>query len=390
MIIAFQNLFGAQYEGGANWLEVSLLALGAIPDPPKCLVVGAEREMLPETLRGASHVEAAPLRRRAQTRAVRLLKGASRRVMRRPWEDAALREIAETHRVDLWIGFAGFAELGVERRLLVWFPDFQFLHFPELFEADDLRDRVRQWNFVAGRADGILAISEAVAADARASHPEVAGKTYVCGFPPVFPASVLGQNPDEIRRKYSLPERFLLVSNQFWQHKNHALVLRALSHLKRCGKVPPVVAFTGRTHDYRRPDAFGETLQFVQLNGLHEYCRFLGVLPRDEQVALIRAAEAVIQPSLFEGRGAIVEESAVLGTQLLCSDIPVHRELDAPDALFFRPDDAEALAALVERRYARSTKGATEVAEESTRLGALYGHRLMSVCESVAAGQREG
>ncbi|HEX8475889.1 MAG TPA: glycosyltransferase family 1 protein [Pyrinomonadaceae bacterium] len=384
MIVAFQNLFGAQYEGGANWLEVSLLGLGALPAPPKCLVVGASVEVLPPTLREASHVEAVPLVRRAESRGGRLLRGALRRVTRRPWEDVALREINEAHGVDLWVGFAGFEGLSVERRLLVWFPDFQFLHFPELFEPDDLRDRLRQWDFVARRADGILAISESVAEDARRSHAETASKTHVCGFPPVFPMSVLRQQPDEIRRKYSLPERFLLVSNQFWQHKNHALVVRALSHLKQCGKVPPVVAFTGRTHDYRRPDAFSALLRSVHEQGLHEFCRFLGVVPRDEQIALIRAAEAVVQPSLFEGRGAIGEEATVLGTQLLCSDIPVHRELNVPGALFFPTDGATELAALMERRYTRSNRDAAEIADESRRLALAYGERLLEIFEKVS------
>src|SRR6266478_2192276 len=103
-------------------------------------------------------------------------------------------------------------------------------------------------------------------------------------------------------RRYSLPEKFFLVCNQFWEHKNHLLVLRALALLKQQGKTPPVVAFTGRPYDSRRPEFFGQVLRFVHEHDLHAYCRFLSVLPRDEQVALLRGAEAVIQPSKFEGR----------------------------------------------------------------------------------------
>ncbi|MFL6231274.1 MAG: glycosyltransferase family 4 protein [Pyrinomonadaceae bacterium] len=385
MVIAFQNLFGGQYEGGSNWLEVTLLSLATLPEPPLCLVVGAAPESLPETLRAEPSVRAIPLERKTVSRAARLLKGALRRVLNQPWEDPALAALAAEYGVDLWVGFAGFEGLSPRRRLLVWFPDFQFRHLPEMFDDSERRDRERQWNYIAERADGVLAISRAVADDALSRHPHIQAKVHVCGFPPVFRAPVLAADPEEVRRRYGLPERFFLVSNQFWRHKNHALVFHALSRLKRCGKVPPVVAFTGRPHDYRHPDDFSEMLRLVQQQGLHEYCRFLGVVPRAEQVALIRAAEAVIQPSLFEGRGAIVEETQVLGTQLLCSDLPVHRELHAPGARFFQSNDEEELARLMEQRYPRSKKSALEIAEESQQLAADYGRRLMEIFERVLA-----
>lgn len=385
MVIAFQNLFDGQYEGGSNWLEVTLLALASLPQPPLCLVVGASPESLPATLHADANVRAVPLTRAPSTRVRRLIDGALRRVLRTPWEDPALTSLAEEYGVALWIGFAGFEGLSPRRKLLVWFPDFQFRHLPEMFDDADRRDRERQWDYVAGRADGVLAISRAVAADAVSRHPQIKEKVHVCGFPPVFRESVLAEDPEEVRRRYGLPERFFLVSNQFWQHKNHALVFHALSHLKRCGKVPPVVAFTGRPHDYRHPDAFSEMLRFVHQSGLHEHCRFFGVVPRGEQVALIRACEAVVHPSRFEGRGAIVEETDVLGTQLLCSDLPVHRELNAPNAIFFSPDGVEELAGLLERSYPRSTKSTREIAAESERLAADYGRRLMVVFKKVLA-----
>jgi glycosyltransferase involved in cell wall biosynthesis len=388
MNIAFENLFGRQYEGGANWLETTLLGLGALDDPPRCLVVGATEDALPTALRGAPHVLAVPSVRRTEALGRRVVKSAVRRALRRPWEDAWLTKVAREYGVDLWVGFAGFEGLGAHRPLLVWFPDFQFRHLPEMFSEAERRERERQWDYVARRADGVVAISRSVAADAAERHPHVSEKVHVCGFPPVFPESVLARSPEEVRRAFHLPERFFLVSNQFWRHKNHALVFGALSRLKRCGKFPPVVAFTGRTHDYRHPEAFGETLRYVEQEGLHEHCRFLGVLPRDEQVALIRAAEAVVQPSRFEGRGAIVEEATVLGAQLLCSDLPVHRELDAPGAIFFNADDEERLAELLEQTYARSSKSDGEVAAESRRLAHDYGQRFLGVCERVLAARR--
>lgn len=388
LVIVFENLFGQGYQGGATWLETSLLALGTVEQPPTCLIWGATKDVLPHSLKHASHVEPITSPPRDVSKITRLQDALVRRVTRRSWEDPAITDLALARNVDLWVGFSGFKGLGSLRPLIVWFPDFQFRHFPELFDSNELRDRERQWDFVAKRADAIIAISQSVASDAVASDPEVVDKVFVCGFPPIFTLESLKQNPDEIRRRYHLPERFFLVSNQFFQHKNHALVLHALKQLKETGAAPPVVAFTGLPHDYRQPQSFANLLRFVNENGLNEYCRFLGVIPRDEQIALIRAATAVIHPSKFEGRGAIVEEATLLGAPLLCSDLPVHRELHAPGALFFSPDSVEDLVALMKREYKASTKDAETIIAESQQLARTYGDQLMAVCERVLSGRR--
>src|SRR5918912_1228944 len=142
MNIAFENLFGRQYEGGANWLETTLLGLGA------------------------PHDLAVPSVRRTEALGRRVVKSAVRRALRRPWEDAWLTKVAREYGVDLWVGFAGFEGLGAHRPPLVWFPDFQFRHLPEMFSEAERRERERQWDYVARRADGVVAISRSVAADA--------------------------------------------------------------------------------------------------------------------------------------------------------------------------------------------------------------------------------
>jgi glycosyltransferase involved in cell wall biosynthesis len=388
MIIAFASLFGRQYEGGANWLEVTLLSLGTLPQPPTCLVVGATEDALPPSLSDSPHVCAVPLSHAAQSRGRRLINRVARRLRRRTWESPAIARVAAEHGVDLWVAFAWFEGLGSHRPLVIAYPDFQFRHLPEYFEPGEIRQREDQWAHVAEHAEGVVTISAATAADALASHPQIKDKLYVCGFPPVFRDEDLRLDADAVRRKYQLPERFFLVSNQFWEHKNHLLVLRALAELKQRGEAVPVVVFTGRPYDPRRPDFFTRLLMFVNEQGLHEHCRFLGVLPRAEQIALIRAAAAVVQPSRFEGRGAITEEACLLGTQLLCSDLPAHRELDLPGAIFFDTEGVSEVADLLGRDYPRARKTAREIADESARRARDYGGRMMRVCEEVVLRRR--
>jgi glycosyltransferase involved in cell wall biosynthesis len=383
MIIAFENLFGRSYEGGARWLESTLAALGQVQEPPTCLLVGTAEDSLPHSIQGMPYVKALPLERQPMSRARRLINAGTRRLTRRSWEDEALKKVAETWNVDLWIGFAGFEGLGAHRKLLVCQPDFQFRHLPELFDRTTLEALERQWSYIADRADGIIVISQSVAEDALRSNPEIRHKLYVEGFTPSFTAQDLAASPCRVRSRFNLPDRFFLICNQLWKHKNHILVLKAMKLILDSGRLPIPVVLTGRMHDFRHPDYFSEILHFVQECGLRDYVFFLGVVSRDEQVALIRSAVAVIQPSKFEGRGAISEEAAVLGAPLICSDLPVHRELDIPGAYFFDVDDPQALAELLQKNFHGEARENEFILCESRRRTKSYGERLLDVFASV-------
>jgi glycosyltransferase involved in cell wall biosynthesis len=374
MVIAFENHFERHYEGGARWLHDVLSALGTVVDPPLCLVIGARPANLPADLRVAGHVRAHPWRHAPQPRTV----------------EAEIDVVLDRTQAELWVGRQWLPRLASGIPRVICWPDFNFRHLEHLDDAEVERVEER-WQGVAEAAEAVMMISQTAADEALASTPTVGERLFVCGYPPVFSESALAQDPDAVRRRYHLPERFLVVCNQFWLHKNHAVVVNALSELAQRGETPPVVAFTGRPHDPRNPDTFGDLLRFVAREGLHEACRFCGVLRRDEQVGLIRAADAVIQPSFLEGRGAIVEEASVLGTQVLCADIPVNHELRAPGAVFFDPTDPTELATLMSRRWPAAGRPTAAILDETRGLTADYGRRLYDVFErTLAAGRRAG
>ena len=59
-------------------------------------------------------------------------------------------------------------------------------------------------------------------------------------------------------------------------------------------------------------------------------------------------AEAVLCPSTAEGFGLPIAEAARMERPVLCSDIPVFREVGGEGALYFPPNNARALATLIE------------------------------------------
>jgi glycosyltransferase involved in cell wall biosynthesis len=152
-------------------------------------------------------------------------------------------------------------------------------------------------------------------------------------------------NFDELKAKYGVADAYFVCCNQFWKHKNHALLLKAIAHLaNRHTEVQ--FCFTGNESDRRHPGYFQELRQLARDLGIEARVRFLGFIPRTDQLALMAHALAVVQPSLFEGWSTVVEDVKALNRRLVVSDIPVHREqlTRYPYAQFFDPHDAIALA----------------------------------------------
>ena len=148
--------------------------------------------------------------------------------------------------------------------------------------------------------------------------------------------------------KYNLPRHFFYLPNQFWQHKNHECVIKALGIAKREGK-DIVVAVSGNHEDSRDPDYLPKLLSLITAESVEENFRVLGMIPYEDVQALMLSAAALINPSRFEGWSTTVEEAKSLGVEMLLSDIHVHREQAEKYAQFFGQDIPSQLADIMSK-----------------------------------------
>ncbi len=225
--------------------------------------------------------------------------------------------------------------------------DFQHRHLPHLFSARLRRKRDRNFSKLAKDADGIVVNSRSVADDAIRFLGVAAEDMLVLPFSPYVQDWWFQTDPVVVRDRYGLPSRFLLICNHFWTHKDHATAIRAFARLhadSACRDMQLVM--TGDPIDHRDPAHFSRLQRLVGELGIASSTRFLGLIPKHEQIALMRGCSLLIQPTLFEGGpgGGSVYEAVGLGVPALVSDIPVNREIDAPNVRFFRAGDDRALA----------------------------------------------
>lgn len=231
---------------------------------------------------------------------------------------------------------------------IAWLPDFQHRRLPEMFSRRAWWQREIGTHAQIRSARAVMVSSEAARLDCEELYPAARGKIWVVPFAVELTQEAFAVGADEVRARYGLPERFVYLPNQFWKHKNHATVIRALGMLRDRG-IGVAVAASGTQADPRHPHLMEELKALVVELGLEHQFRFLGMVPRADVYALMRAALAVLNPSAFEGWSTTVEEAKALGAPLVLSDIPVHREQVGEVAVYFDQESPDAIARALER-----------------------------------------
>lgn len=126
-------------------------------------------------------------------------------------------------------------------------------------------------------------------------------------------------------------------------HKNFPRLLEALALIPETSR--PVLTISGSHGD--------DPLRAVAADlGIEKWVDLRGWLTKDEVENLYRSSAAVVFPTLFEGFGLPVLEGMERGCPVICSDIPVLREVGADAVRYFDPTDPAAIAAQIERTLA--------------------------------------
>jgi len=224
-----------------------------------------------------------------------------------------------------------------------WIPDFQHKYLTEYFTDQEIIDRDTYFGLIAKHSPVVVLSSKSAEADFKKFYPQFANKTQILPFRCIPDELWYDSDPLETQKKYCLPDKFFILSNQFWQHKNHLSVFDALKQLSERA-IYPIVVCTGHIHDYRKPEYSDTILQTIHQFGLAQQVFLLGLIPKIDQIQLLRRSISVIQPSFFEGWNTVVEEARCMAKPLILSDIPVHIEQDPPKAKYFDHHSIEDLS----------------------------------------------
>lgn len=226
---------------------------------------------------------------------------------------------------------------------IAWVPDLQHRYLPKLFS------RIAWWKreigFRAQIRSGrtVMVSSEDTRLDCQRLYPIAEQRVRAVRFAVRAPQRMTDEEARGVADRYGLPERYFFMPNQFWVHKNHMLVVQALKLLRERSETVTVVA-PGKQLDPRNVAHVPSLKRAVQ--GARVEAEFLmpGMIPYDDLMPLMQASTALLNPSLFEGWSTTVEEARAAGVPMILSDLAVHREQAADQAIYFDRYSAEALA----------------------------------------------
>jgi glycosyltransferase involved in cell wall biosynthesis len=126
-----------------------------------------------------------------------------------------------------------------------------------------------------------------------------------------------------VKEKYKLPDKFLLYVGSIRRHKNIRALLDAFDAFRLKNPQVSLVMVGRRSQDI---DVGGKGVVY------------LGELESDKELAAIyNLASCLFNLSLYEGFGLTILEAQKCGLPIVCSDIPVHREIAGAGALFVNP-----------------------------------------------------
>jgi len=227
--------------------------------------------------------------------------------------------------------------------------DMQFKYLPQNFTASSRQFRDREFHRMMHNSWYLIVASRAVRDDLHKFYPGSDVHIFCLPFSPAKPSFDPSGDPAALLQKYGVKNRYMMISNQFWAHKNHITAFKAFKELMDDGIDELELVCTGSTDDGGSSNNFVNIMAFLKENGLEGSVKILGRIPKQDQLRLMYNSLALIQPTIFEGGpgGGAVFDAVTYGVPVLLSDIPVNREVQAEGIEFFSPDDHCQLANLM-------------------------------------------
>lgn len=244
---------------------------------------------------------------------------------------------------DIYHGLSGELPFTIGRsqaRSVVTMHDAIFIRYPELYSPTYRWLFTQKVRFACKAADTIIAISEQTKRDMIEFFHADESKIRVVyqGCSNIFRQPISAEQIAEVKKKYDLPENYLLDVGAIEPRKNLKKLIQAMA----AAKIDlPLVAIGGHS---KYAD---EAAALAQQSGVTLLLRH-GVTFADFP-AIYKGAEVLCYPSIFEGFGIPILEAMCVGTPVLTSTGSCFAETGGEAALYANPLDIEEIGAQLNR-----------------------------------------
>lgn len=214
--------------------------------------------------------------------------------------------------------------------------------FPEIYLNGEFEFREFLYKNTLPKAVAILVDDELSKKKMHERYGIDTDRIHIARFFPMVETQLVAASNIDVRMKYSIKKTFIFYPAQFWAHKNHDYILRALKKLKE-KKIFIDAVFVG--NDYGNKDFLKKRVENMHLS---EQVHFLGFIPREELVAFYKTALALVMPTYFGPTNIPPLEAFSFGCPVCYPDLSGLREQVGEAAFLMNLDDEGSLVSIVE------------------------------------------
>jgi len=217
-------------------------------------------------------------------------------------------------------------------------------HFPETSSYGRTRYRDAYLRRVCRRAHGILVDSETGKRQVQESYGTANGRLFVLPYIASSCVSETGRNAD-FERRYQLPSKYVFYPAQFWEHKNHIRLVRAIAEVRK--DLPDICLVLAGTEKNGGAAAREEVAKL----GLKRTVRFAGYVPECDIAEFYRRARGLVLPTLFGPTNIPPLEAFALGCPVAVSKIYGMPEQVGDAGLLFDPYSVGSIASAIRQLW---------------------------------------
>lgn len=258
------------------------------------------------------------------------------------WRTYGITQQINSLKIDVYLGLSNELPKNIKQakntKALVTIHDlimFKEYSFQQIFNLLSYRNKIRH---AAKSADHIISISQQTSTDLQKILNISESKISVIYQPiqPIYFTKPSEEKKEEVRKKYHLPQDFVLNVGRVELRKNIQHILQAMHILQKKHLHLVVVGKKSRF--------FAALNSYIQNFELSEQVHFLENVPNDDLHAIYHLAKMQVYPSLAEGFGLPVAESLASGLPIITTDDICFYEAGGEAAIYIDPYDENAIA----------------------------------------------
>lgn len=258
------------------------------------------------------------------------------------WRVWGIKRDIRRDSIDLFHGLSNELPLNIHKqdraRSIVTIHDLIFLKFPEYYKPIDRWIYNFKFRRACINADRIIAVSECTKRDIISCYGIAEDKIDVVyqGCDELFAKVAPEEKKSEVRRKYGLPEKYILYLGSIEERKNLLQLAKALNHLK---SDISVVAVGKRTPYAKLVD------DYVQQNNLSDRFMMIHNAPFADLPSLYQMSSVFVYTSFYEGFGIPILEALNSGVPVIAATGSCLEEAGGEGTIYVSPTDEKELAA---------------------------------------------